>query len=389
MDKTGADQLIADREDVRLAGIVRAWNVFQHFYPYFDIVDTDWDEELTRGLISAIEDKDATDFLYTLRKLTAGLHDGHAYVAHSLQTKWAGMPFLVDWVEESVVVTYSADTAKFRVGDVVKAVDGVPAEQVLVDAEQLLSGSPQRKRYKALTRFGYGDEGTLARLVIERNGEALEVETKRDTRDLTAPPERPEIFEIQSGVYYVDLSEADMASIRERIDDLASADGVIFDLRGYPNNNHEVICHLLDGPDTSSAWMLTPRIIYPDRENLVGYEPSGWHMQPAEPRISGKVVFLTDARAISYAESFMGFIEHYKLAEIVGQPTAGTNGNVNTFTLPGGYNLGFTGMRVVKHDGSRFHLIGILPTVPAQRTLAGIREGRDEFLEKALALITD
>ena len=26
----------------RLAGVIVAWNVFEHFYPYFDVTDTDW-----------------------------------------------------------------------------------------------------------------------------------------------------------------------------------------------------------------------------------------------------------------------------------------------------------------------------------------------------------
>jgi C-terminal processing protease CtpA/Prc len=80
-------------------------------------------------------------------------------------------------------------------------------------------------------------------------------------------------------------------------------------------------------------------------------------------------------------------VEHYRLGEIVGQPTAGANGNVNYFTLPGGYNVFWTGMRVLKHDHSQHHLIGIRPTVPARRSLKGVRQGRDELLEKALEII--
>ncbi len=83
----------------------------------------------------------------------------------------------------------------------------------------------------------------------------------------------------------------------------------------------------------------------------------------------------------------MSFIEHYKLGEIVGQPTAGTNGNVNVINLPGNFRVTWTGMKVVKHDGSQHHLIGIQPTVPAERTIKGVIEGRDEFLEKALEII--
>jgi C-terminal processing protease CtpA/Prc len=74
------------------------------------------------------------------------------------------------------------------------------------------------------------------------------------------------------------------------------------------------------------------------------------------------------------------------LADIVGEPTAGTNGNVNPFTVPGGYVLSWTGMRVLKHDGSRHHGVGILPTHPVSRTIKGITERRDEILEKALEL---
>jgi C-terminal processing protease CtpA/Prc len=84
---------------------------------------------------------------------------------------------------------------------------------------------------------------------------------------------------------------------------------------------------------------------------------------PRKPKWTAKVAFITDGRAISAAETYLGIIENYKLAAIVGRPTAGTNGNVNPFTLPGGYVVSWTGMKVLKHDGSRHHGIGIRPTV--------------------------
>jgi hypothetical protein len=49
--------------------------------------------------------------------------------------------------------------------------------------------------------------------------------------------------------------------------------------------------------------------------------------------------------------------------------------------------VAWTGMRVVKHDGTQHHTIGIQPTIPYQRTIQGIREGRDELLEKAVEVI--
>src|SRR5699024_5855700 len=159
--------------------------------------------------------------------------------------------------------------------------------------------------------------------------------------------------QIEDGIYYVDLTKTPMSRINKEMDQIASSPGVIFDLRGYPTkNSYQVISHLLTQADTSKQWMKIPKIIYPDQKKIVGYLNNGWQLKPAKPHIQGKVVFLTDERAISYAESFMSFIEHYNLGEIVGQPTAGTNGNINTTALPVDYQYAWTGMKVVKHDGS-------------------------------------
>src|SRR4029078_2977692 len=95
---------------------------------------------------------------------------------------------------------------------------------------------------------------------------------------------------------------------------------------------------------------------------------------------------LTDGRAISYAESWMGIVEAYKLGEIVGEMPPGTTGDITHFDLPGGYKIVWTGMKVLKHDGSRHHGVGIAPTVPVSRTIKGVTEGRDEQLERAIAI---
>jgi hypothetical protein len=184
----------------------------------------------------------------------------------------------------------------------------------------------------------------------------------------------------------VDLGRASGKEIEDRLEAIAGAPGVVFDMRGYPSD-HEVLSHLLTSPDTSKGWMQVPRIIYPDHERIAGWSLAGWELPVKPPHIRGKVAFITGGMAISYAESFLSFVEHYRLGEIVGGPTAGANGNVSSLELPGGYRIFWTGMRVVKHDGSPHHVVGIRPTVKAERTLEGVREGRDELLERALALV--
>jgi len=103
---------------------------------------------------------------------------------------------------------------------------------------------------------------------------------------------------------------------------------------------------------------------------------------------SARISFLSGGGAISYAESTLGVVEAYKLGDVVGEPSAGTNGMVNPFVLPGGYTVGWTGMLVQKRDGTPHHGVGVRPTVPVSPTVAGLRAGRDEMLEKAISLVT-
>jgi hypothetical protein len=77
----------------------------------------------------------------------------------------------------------------------------------------------------------------------------------------------PVTGQIEDGIYYVDLTLAPMSRINDEMDKIASSPGVIFDLRGYPADNiNLVIRHLLARPDTSGQWMQTPKTMYPDQK---------------------------------------------------------------------------------------------------------------------------
>ena len=67
----------------RLADVVITWNVYEHFYPYFDIAKPDWPAVL--GAIPQVGGDDAsrcTRVPGLLRRLVASAKDGHGYVGH-------------------------------------------------------------------------------------------------------------------------------------------------------------------------------------------------------------------------------------------------------------------------------------------------------------------
>lgn len=200
---------------------------------------------------------------------------------------------------------------------------------------------------------------------------------------------KDEYRHIDEETIYLNIDKISQDKIDSLLPQLTQAKSIICDLRGYPNGNHKFIRYLLNEADTTTGWMQIPQIIYPDLKNITTYNRYGWTsmMTPLEPHIDAKVVYITNNNAISYAESYMGFIDNYELATIVGQATAGTNGNVNPFHLPGGYKSSFTGMKVFKHDGSQLHGVGILPDIYVEKTIEGVRNGRDEYLEKALEVV--
>lgn len=389
LDTIDLDFVTADDKNVRLANIIIAWAELQHFYPYFDVVEVNWEEQLNKALSESLSDQTPDEFFKTLSRMLASTKDGHIRPYHPAQNTDGRLPFLVDWVEDLVVVTHSSNP-NIQPGDIILSMDGKSSNEIVKEIQDLTPGSPQLSLYRTMNQFGNGKPDTEVRVEVKKEKEVHTYAIQRRSHsaiDIDEKEHLPVMGELEDDIFYVDLDRASMDQINNEIETIASSKGIIFDLRGYPNGNHWVLTHLLTEPDTSKQWMQISQINYPDQKNIIGYEKHGWSMQPAKPHIQGKVVFITDGRAISYAESLMGFVEHYNLGEIVGQPTAGTNGNINSTKLPGGYMYAWTGMKVVKHDGSQHFQIGIQPTVPVQKTIEGAKNGRDEFLEKAIEII--
>lgn len=373
------------------ADVIVFWNVFRHFWPYQDVVSMNWNALLDAATAAAAAERSVDDHLATLQKLSVGLPDGHISIDCPGASEHGYPPFTVNLVESQVIVTHSMDPAIQR-GDVVVLVDGRAAAQWLATEGGHVSGSPQWRVVVALQRFAQGARGSRLAVRLRRDASEVDVSVARVDEPVDDKPLHSAIERLEDGTYYVDISRVAMEDIDAVVDRLATAPGVIFDMRGYPRHNHQVLSYLLTRPDTLAGWESIPLIIRPDSASA----PAGWEdtstwnvprLSVRQPHIGGRVAFLIGPGAISSAETFMALAEHYRLGEIVGSSTAGTNGDVARITLPTGCTAWFTGRRMTRPDGGRHHLIGIQPTIPASRSIAGVRAGRDEVLEKALVYV--
>ncbi|MFQ6114601.1 MAG: hypothetical protein ACE5NG_11045, partial [bacterium] len=167
LDSIEMDSLTADNECVRLGNVVIVWNVMQHFYPYFDVVEVNWDRELTNTFKEVLTNRNEEDFLYSIDRLLAKLQDGHARAYKIEKVERACFPFLLEWVEDRVVVTVSKDTTNFKRGDIILAIDGEDATKFFLEQQQYISGSPQLKKHIVFERFIRGKKGTKAKFTLK------------------------------------------------------------------------------------------------------------------------------------------------------------------------------------------------------------------------------
>lgn len=377
-----------DDRTARLAAVIQVWVVFKHFYPYFADVAVDWDAQLAAALGAASLDDDAAAFDLTLGAMTAPLQDGHIYIGRFGASPSGFPPLAWRWIEHALVVTGVGEGVEgVRIGDVVREIDGVAVEQLLSPLEARFSAATAaRLRVRALRSLAAGDLGQSRVLALERDGRVLEtpiVLTSLQNNHRLYQPVTQVIAELGPGVLYVDLTRLSSQEFRANLARFAAARGLVFDVRGYLEGDFTMLPHFADAPSESMQHLIRVAMA-PD---YVAVDNRQFTLQPRAPRLTESIVFITDARAMSRPESVLAIVAHHRLGAIVGEPTAGTTGDVTTMRTLTGHSITFTGMEVRNHDGSRFHGVGVQPTHPVSPTIDGVRAGRDEQLEAALELV--
>ena len=382
--------------EYRLLAVARIWNVIHFFYPYKHLIG-DWDAVLPESIQKMEASKGARGYALALAEMAAHVTDGHTGISglpeleKFLGEEW--LPFSARWIEGACVVTAVRDdpavqSSGITAGDVIVSVDGKTLVERIAELSPYVTAATDGALRSKLCNYALsGDKGSTAVLTVRgREEKAKEIKLQRGpwNRSRTG-----DIVRLLPGNFgYVDLTRLTVPDVDAMFEKLKATRGIVFDMRGYPRG---------------TAWPISSRIntrgahygaTFRRAEVSAVFDAdlaeTGFTFSQPLPvstkwKYTGKTVMLIDERAISQSEHSGLFYEAANGTKFVGTPSAGANGDVTDLTLPGGARMFFTGHDVRHADGRQLQRVGLVPDVLVAPTIQGLRDGKDEVLDRAVA----
>ena len=379
----------------RLANVVVVWNVFQYFYPYLSEYDNNWGKKLDYGLRKCYTSSTKESYLMLLRHLLNGFDDGHIHVWGPTESVFCP-PMECVWLENKLVVSsVLTDDCPLKIGDIITEVNNKEAGVILDSLNNYVSANTYANKYeKAIVLLNMGEKNSRFNVrIIRNNSERYSYNLKRsinafDYIFLGYTKLKPYYYQINNSAFYVDFTRIPRDTLAKLLPILQQYKNIIADFRGYPKlRADDWIPHIIDKEIRIQSIFFNEEIVYPNhnRNKLRTYQDRIFN--PEEPLINANIIYLINHKTASAAETFLYFLKELNNATFIGQQTAGTTGTMTNFTLRGGYSVSFTGMLTREHDGKLFH--GIKPSIEVKNSIEGLKQGKDEVLEKAINFITN
>jgi C-terminal processing protease CtpA/Prc len=190
---------------------------------------------------------------------------------------------------------------------------------------------------------------------------------------------------LPNNIGYISLGTIHNNQLPEIMKSAAGTKGLVIDIRNYPSEFvvYSLSKYLLP-KSTQFVQLSKPLITYPGVFEYI--QPLKLQAATGTP-YAGKVMILVNELTQSQAEFTTMALRTAPRATVVGSTTAGADGNVSSIVLPGNVPTMITGLGVYYPDGRETQRVGMVPDVEVKPTIQGIKEGRDELLEKAIQLI--
>lgn len=385
------------KEEERLLGLFRVWNVIEYYFPYIDVMDESWHDLLDEFIPKIVEENDRQGFELVLLEMTAHLHDLHTgiVIQNTLQDFWGEYLAPVNLIrtkEGEWIVCKVFGNCPLQVGDVILGLDGTEVKKIEKNREKYLSVPNEKKLYQGMALYLLRSKSNTMDITILRN-EKEETYTVTGTKQYTnlswKEEKSHEILEKNIGVINPSLiPEGDTESVVSQImNDLCNTNGLIIDLRQYPSdpNMHMFLSMYLQKKGTVYSVMTIPSQSVPG--TFINRKISSIGVATGAFYYEKPVVLLMDERSMSSSEFSIMHLRTGDHVVVIGSSSAGVDGNVTELPLPNGNHLRFTSFGVYTPEMGQTQRVGLAPDIEVYPTIEGIKQGRDELMEAAIAYI--
>ncbi|RAU83643.1 hypothetical protein DP923_00785 [Pontibacter arcticus] len=375
----------------RIANLVILWNIFQHFHPYLENTGG-WNKVFFRTMKQASPAMDKNSFAKLQYALIASLKDGHANIANSNSIGIYKRPTLpaieTGWIEGQIVVTkVNMTDTTIQQGDILEKIDSVEANVAVENLKKYTSSADEHNLDLIAGERVLSWQKTVSLKITDSAGNRKDAMLSRNPK-LKKVVKPATIRKLDNNIYLLDASTLNEKEIETNLTELKQAKGIIVDLRTRPSANFltGVLPYFIKAEVETGNWFI-PHYTFPDQVN-VKYKPTGKYViKPNGKYLNAAKVFLIGHHTFSYGETCAEVIDHYKLGKTIGWYTASTNGNIN-FSGIGKQQTTWTGMKVMKRDGSPYHGVGIKPEILVEPNLHDIRSGKASEVEAAIKYLT-
>jgi len=366
------------------------------FYPELSQKQFDQDyREYLAGILNASADRKAFDL--ASMELVASLHDSHTWFYDDWLAMNYGQPlgFTAYRFDEQWVVVQSWRSS-LRVGDVIKAVDGIPTQRYFEERQKYISASSRRD---AGTSFFHTPVLFPERFTLGLDGNR-EVVVDRKHEVTQRPPVKTEGRWLAEGlVGYIKLPifrgiETQVAAL-DFLKQYRGARTVILDIRGNPGAGDPSLLQRALMDRSYPLWtehsavhggflLRAYDIAYPEKSDVTTREATvRLHDQPA---FTGRLILLIDRGCTCACEDFAMPFKVSKRAQLIGETTAGSFSFTNSTDFENGMRLNIASVRHTFPDGSRFEGVGITPDIEIHPTAKDFKQGKDPVLDRALGV---
>lgn len=386
-------------EGFRLLSLYRYWNMIQYYFPYKNLIEEDWKGVLKEFIPKFINAKDETEYNLASLELIGRIHDTHANIwgnSKSLE-KYFGerySPVKLTFAENKPVVEGFYDEnlgtqTGLKKGDVITEINGENVDTIIKRSLKYLPASNYPTQLRDISRKLLRSNAETINLTILRDGKTEEKTIKTYAySDIKIKKEPKEFFKMLDGnIAYVYMGSVNVDLLPEVFEKIKDTKGLVIDFRSYPSDFVVFKMGKLLKPEASEFVKFTNTSN--SQPGLFTFTPSLGTPGTGKKYYQGKIAILINETTQSSAEYHTMAFRTAPNAKVFGSTTAGADGNVSDIKLPGNISTMISGIGIYYPDGKETQRIGIVPDVEVKPTIDGIKNNKDEVLEKATKWINN